>query len=158
MSIIIIIVGVLFTLFYVAHQIGSTGFFTSKFGPLEMFLLYGSLFYWIFTCVILLLGFKNPSRDLDTFGGLIFVTITFAWLLIIFPFEFSHVADVLPDSLKFLLQWISDNVARVLLVIGFIIHLALAIYSLKIRLMVLKERAARAERSDDDEGDINITE
>lgn len=158
LSIVISMVGTLLVLFYIAHQTGSTGFFTAEFGPLEMFLLYGSLFYWILTCVFLLLGLKHPSRALDTYGGLIFVTITFAWLLIVFPFEFAHVADVLPDSLRFLLQWISNNIARVLMVFGFLLHLFFSIYALKIRMMVLKARASRAEKSELTEDEITRSE
>ena len=158
MSIIIDVVGVLLVLFFIAHQMGSTGFFTEKFGPLEMFLLYGSLFYWIFTCAILLLGFKNPSRDLDSFGGLIFVTITYAWLLLVFPFEFAYVADVLPVSLRFLLQWISNNIGRVLMMLGFLLHLFLSFYAAKIRLMVLKARASRSAETDIIEDDLTNSE
>ncbi len=158
MSIVIDVVGVLLVLFFIAHQMSSTGFFTEKFGPLEMFLLYGSLFYWIFTCAILLLGFKNPSRDLDSFGGLIFVTITFAWLLAVFPFEFAHVADALPASLRFLLQWISNNIARGLMVLGFILHLVLSIYAAKIRMMVLKARASRSVETDITEDNMTKSE
>jgi hypothetical protein len=158
MSIVIDVVGVLLVLFFIAHQVWSTGFFTEKFSLLEMFLLYGSIFYWIFTCAILLLGFKNPSRDLDSFGGLIFVTVTFAWLLIVFPFEFAHVADVLPDFLRFLIQWISNEIARVLMVIGFLFHLFLSFYAAKIRLMVLKARASRTDKLELTEDEITKTE
>jgi hypothetical protein len=86
------------------------------------------------------------------------VTITFAWLLIVFPFDFVHVADVLPDSLRFLLQWISNNVARVLMLIGFVLHLFLSIYSAKIRIMVLKARASRSAEKDITEDDMTKSE
>ena len=55
MSIAIIVVCTLMLLYFVAHQIGSTGFFTATFGMFEMVMLYGPLIYWIFTCVVLLL-------------------------------------------------------------------------------------------------------
>jgi hypothetical protein len=133
----------LFIWLYSAHQTSSSGFFTEKFGIFEMILLYGSLIYWIITCTFLLLRLKNPSRNLDSFGGLIFATLGFIWLFIVFPFDFDHFADVLPDGIKFLVNWISDIVARVILALGFVSHLFLANYAGRLRVVVLKERARR---------------
>jgi hypothetical protein len=39
-------------------------------------------------------------------------------LLIIFPFDFQYLADVLPESLRFLLEWVSDDIARGVMVLG----------------------------------------
>jgi hypothetical protein len=48
-GIVIVVVSFLLIVIFVAHQAGSTGFFTSKFGILEMIMLYGSQFAWIIT-------------------------------------------------------------------------------------------------------------
>jgi len=130
---------VLITLYYVAHQMLSTGFFTSALGPIEIVFLYGILIYWITASVLLLIGQKNISRDLDSFGGLIFSTIGYAWFLIIFPFDFVHFADVLPDFFRILLQWISNDIGRVILVLLFLFHLVSAIYSFILRVLVRQE-------------------
>lgn len=142
-SIFIIMIFPLIMFYFVAHQTLSTGFFTVTFGMLEMVLLYGTLIYWIFTCTVLLLELKGLSRDIDSFGGLFFAAVGFAWLFVIFPFDFAYFADMLPNSLKFLVQWISNDIARVLLVIGFIVHLLLAAISVIQRVMVRKELARR---------------
>ncbi|MFX1250106.1 MAG: hypothetical protein ACFFCZ_00650 [Promethearchaeota archaeon] len=142
-SVVIIVVCVLIGLYFVAHQIWSTGFFTATFGFLEMLLLYGTLIYWIVTSSLILLGQKNPSRDLDSFGGLFFATFSIAWLFFVFPFEFAYFADVLPVFLRFLLQWISNDIARVLLVLLFIVHLVFAVISLILRVMFYKARARK---------------
>ncbi len=106
-----------------------------------MILIYGSLGYWIVTCVFLLIGLKNPSRDLDSYFGLFFVAVSFAWFSVVFPFDFSHFAEAAPDSLKFLVKWSSnDIIGRILLILGSIIHLLLGRYALIIRLKVLKAR------------------
>ncbi len=116
-------------MFFVAHQTASTGFYTSRFGALEMFMLYGFWAFWITTSGLEgVLGLRLLSRIVDTFGGAVFATIGLAWLLIIFPFEFSHFADMLPESLRFLVQWISNDVARVILVLGIILHAGASIY------------------------------
>ncbi|MFX0136823.1 MAG: hypothetical protein ACFFDN_24510 [Candidatus Hodarchaeota archaeon] len=133
----------LIAMYFAAHQMFSTGFFTATFGVLGMVFLYGTLFYWIFTCAVLLLELKDLSRDVDSFGGLIFAAIGCAWLSIVFPFDFTYFAYVLPEGLRFLAQWISDGIARVGLVLAFIIHLVLAIIAGIQRVMVRKELAHR---------------
>jgi hypothetical protein len=140
LSIAIVVVGVLMGLFFGAHQTRSTGFFTAAFGTLEMLLLYGTLLYWIATSALIIVGQKNLSRDLD-FGGLFFAAVAVAWLLVVFPFDFAHVADTLPDSLRFLVQWISTDIARVLMVLSFIVYLVLAVFSAILRVSVYSARA-----------------
>ena len=139
-SIFLIVVNGLFGLYLIVHQTVSTGFFTSKFNTFEMILLYGFFIYWIITSVLILIGQKHPSRDLDSYGGLFFATFAIVWLIVIFPFEFTYFADVLPDFLRFLVQWISNEIALVLLILLFIVHLILAVYSLILRLYVRKAR------------------
>jgi len=140
LSIAIVVAGVLMGLFFVAHQARSTGFFTGRFGALEMLLLYGTLLFWVVTSALIIVGQKNLSRDLDL-GGLFFAAVAVAWLLVVFPFDFARFADVLPDSLRFLVQWISNDIARVLMVLSFIVHLSLAIFSAVLRVSVYRARA-----------------
>ncbi|MFX0051007.1 MAG: hypothetical protein ACFE8U_06890, partial [Candidatus Hermodarchaeota archaeon] len=73
-SIFLIVVNGLLGLYFIAHQIESTGFFTPRFGTLEMVMLYGIMIYWITTSVLILIGQKHPSRNLDTYGGLLFAS------------------------------------------------------------------------------------
>jgi len=109
---------VLMVLYLAAHQIWSTGFFTAKFATIEMTMLYGSWIAWIITSGLEgILGQRLLSRLFDTFGGIIFIAVATAWLLVVFPFEFAYFGDVLPRSLRFLVQWISNDIARVVMVL-----------------------------------------
>ena len=127
---VIVLFSVLLIGIFVAHQTGSTGFFTSKFGTLEMLLLYGSLVAWIITGSLDgIFGQRLLSRLFDVFGGIIFITISLAWLFVIFPFEFAYFADVLPVSLRFLIQWISNDIARGVMMLGTIVLAVAAAYS-----------------------------
>ena len=126
-SIFLLVANGLFGLYFIVHQTGSAGFFTPKFSTFEIIMLYGIVIYWITTSVLILIGQKHPSRDLDTYGGLFFATFAIVWLIVIFPFEFTYLADVLPDFLRFLVQWISNDIARVLLAILIIVTLGAAI-------------------------------
>jgi len=83
---------------------------------------------------------KNLSRDFDI-PGLIFATVGIAWLFVVFPFDFAYFADVLPDFLRFLVLWISNDIARLLMVLGFIVHLIFAFFSAILRVFVRKARA-----------------
>ncbi|UCD96463.1 MAG: hypothetical protein JSV35_08260 [Candidatus Bathyarchaeota archaeon] len=124
------LVGVFLGLYFMLHQVWSTGFFTARFGMLEMFLLYGSLIAWLITSGLEgIFGQRLLSRLFDVFGGILFIAISFIWLLAIFPFEFIHFADVLPDFLRFLVQWMSNDIARGLMVIGIFVLAIAAIYS-----------------------------
>jgi hypothetical protein len=129
-GIIIVIFSAWMIIFFRLHQIHGTGFFTIKYGTLEMLLLNGFWIFWITTASLeAILNQRFLSRIVDTFGGIFFATISIALLFIIFPFEFTHLADVLPGFLRFVLQWISNDIARVIMVILMILHLAAAIYS-----------------------------
>jgi hypothetical protein len=123
------IFSILMLLYFVAHQTGSTGFYTSKFDVVEMVMLYG---FWVFMITTSglegVLGLRLLSRIFDTFGGGIFSTIGLAWLLVIFPFEFAHFSDVLPESFRFLLQWISNDLARLIMALGVILLAGALIY------------------------------
>ena len=140
-----VVVFTLIVLYLIAHQLWSTGFFTAKFGTFEMLLLYGSLIEWIVVAALEVFGRKNLSRDIDAFGGIIFVTIGGAWLFVVFPFEFAYFADVLPDFLRFLVQWISNDIARVVIVLWIIVNLVAAVYYGILRVLVRKELSKREE-------------
>ena len=125
----LVVINILMILYFTAHQMRSTGFFTTKFDALEMFFLYGYSVFWIISAGLEgVLGRRLLSRLFDVFGGVIFAGICITWLLVAFPFKFTYFADILPNSLKFLLQWISDDIARIIMVLGIIVHLGAAIY------------------------------
>ncbi len=105
-------------LYLAAHQIWSTGFFTSTLGTAEMIMLYDSWIAWIITSGLEgILGQRLLSRLFDTFGGIIFIALATARLIVVFPFDFTYFAVMLPDFLRFLVQWISNDIARILMVV-----------------------------------------
>ena len=117
-------------LYLAAHQLGSTGFFTAKFGTIEMILLYGSWIAWIITSGLEgIFGQRLLSRLFDTFGGIIFIAVATAWLLVVFPFDFAYFANVLPDFLRFLVHWIANDIARIVMVLYTIAMGIAAVYA-----------------------------
>jgi hypothetical protein len=125
----IVVASVLMVLYFIAHQNRSTGFFTEAFGTPEMLMLYGVLTLGIISAGLEgVFGQRLYSRIFDAFGGLILAAFCTVWLLVVFPFEFAYFADVLPESLRFLVGWISNDVARVLMVLAIIVYLGAAVY------------------------------
>ncbi|MFA5363583.1 MAG: hypothetical protein WC325_00175 [Candidatus Bathyarchaeia archaeon] len=117
-------------LYFVAHQVWSTGFFTSAFGTVEMIMLYGYLVAWMITSALDgIFGQRLLSRIFDAFGGVLFMAISLVWLLAVFPFDFAYFANVLPVSIRFVVQLISNDIARVIMVIGTIAFLVASVYS-----------------------------
>lgn len=105
-----------------------------------MLFLYGSLNEWIIVDVSETLGRKNLSRDIDAFGGIIFAFIGVLWFFVVFHFEFTFYSNILLESIRFLLQWISNDVARLLLVLWIIFNAAVAVYYGILRILVRKGR------------------
>lgn len=129
-GILIVIFGILMIIFFVTHQIQLTGFFTIKFGIFEMLFFYGFWIFWITTATLeAIFSQRFLSRIVDTFGGLIFAIISLSLLLFLFPFDFTYLADAMPGILRFLVQWISNDIAKAIIMILIILHLAAAIYS-----------------------------
>ena len=125
----IVVFSLLMVSYFALHQIRSTGFFTETFGTIEMLLLYGLLLLGIISASLeSVFSRRLLSRLFDVFGGLILAAVFTAWLLVVFPFEFANFADVLPDSLRFLVQWISNDVARVIMVLAIMVYVGAEIY------------------------------
>lgn len=107
-----------------------SGFFTRKLTTLELFLLFGYWIAWIITATLdSLLNQRLLSRMFDSFGGIIFMALSSLYFCILFPFDFSHFASVLPSSLQFTVSWISNNLARVVLGLAGVAMLGAAIFS-----------------------------
>jgi hypothetical protein len=109
---------VLAALYFYAHQAWSTGFFLPSFGPAESFFLYGSILAGTTGPLSrLVTGRRNISRLPELAASALWVAGS-AWLLAVFPFNFAHLTDVLPDFLRFLLSWITNDIAWVLFLLG----------------------------------------
>ena len=107
--------------FFVYHQVANTGFFTAKFGALEMFCLYGPMLLSLVAPVVRAVsGRRNPARPFDI-ATYLFLAIAAIWFLIAFPFNFAHLADALPGALQFVLAWITNDIGRIFLILQVII-------------------------------------
>jgi hypothetical protein len=107
--------------FFAYHQVAHTGFFTAKFGALEMFCLYGPILVSVAAPVVRAVsGRRNPARPFDV-ATYVFLAMAALWFLMVFPFNFSHLADALPGALHFVLAWITNEIGKVVLILQVII-------------------------------------
>lgn len=118
-----------FLLFLVANQTEQTGFFTSAFGPVEMLAFYGSILYGYLPPILrILLRRRNKVRPFEVIGSGILIIAT-SYLLAIFPFEFAHLPALLPQWLHFIIDWVTNDVARVLLVLAIVVSALVSVWT-----------------------------
>jgi hypothetical protein len=112
--------------FFAAHQLTNTGFFTEQFGPAEMLCLYGPI---LLTCAApfmrALTGRRNPGRPLEAVAS-VCAALAALWLLHVFPFDFTHFADVFPAPMQFMFAWVSDGIGKLMLALQVMIGLIAA--------------------------------
>jgi hypothetical protein len=90
------------------------------FGGFGAFLLYGSIFLGVAGPIARsVTGSRNSARIPEIFAS-VFWIISSIWLLVSFPFNFAHFGDVIPEFLRFIVSWITNDIAWVLLAIGMI--------------------------------------
>lgn len=107
--------------FFAWHQLTSTGFYTAQFGPLEMLALYGPILVSFAAPIVRAVsGRHNPARPFQAATNLS-LALGSLWLAILFPFDFTHLADILPGALRFVLSWINDDIARFVLILQVLI-------------------------------------
>jgi hypothetical protein len=111
----------LIALFFYAHQTEATGFFTSSFGATEVLLLYGAIIIGVAGPMArFLTGRRNKSRHPELIASVFWIVASAWFLMVVFPFDFAHFADVVSDFLASLISWITNDIARVLIAIGMV--------------------------------------
>lgn len=113
--------------FFLAHQLGNTGFFTAEFGIREMLALYGPMVLTLAAPITrAATGSRNLGRPMEAVANAA-LAIGSLWLFFVFPFDFSHLADVLPAAIQFPFRWITDGIARIVLALQVLIGTLTAI-------------------------------
>jgi hypothetical protein len=66
----------------------------------------------------------------------------------VFPFDFTHLADVLPAEVQFLLTWMSDGIGKFLLLLQVAVGVLAALFTLVTYAMVAVTRNSRRSKPD----------
>ena len=147
----VIVIG-LIALFFYAHQIEATGFFASSFGEPEALLLYGAILIGVAGPLARsLTGKRNKSRPPELIASAFWIVASGWFLMVVFPFNFAQFADIVPDFLAFLVSWITNDIARVLLVIGMlggIVSFGIkTVLYIKVKAFLLREQSGNGSRT-----------
>ncbi|HUI87352.1 MAG TPA: hypothetical protein VLX61_01380 [Anaerolineales bacterium] len=120
-ELLVVVAMVLLFSFFADHQLTHTGFLSTKFGVVEMFCLYGPIpVSLVAPLVKVFTGRRNPARPFEAATNLSLAIGSF-WLRIVFPFNFAHLADVLPGALRFAISWITNDIGKILLMLPVIV-------------------------------------
>ncbi len=110
----------LLLLFFTIHQRRNTGFFTDKFGPVEMVALYFPIILSMAAPILRAAqGRVEPARLVEAISD-VCLALGAIWLRNTFPFNFTHLADLFPTTVHFVLAWMNDGVGRLILLLQII--------------------------------------
>lgn len=111
---------VIVLLFIAIHQTRPTGFFTDEFGSGDSVLMYVMVLVGIVPALVRFLkGSRNAARPPDALSLAVFF-VGGLYFLITWPFDFAYFAAPLPHSLEFLLDWVTDDIGKLLTGIGIV--------------------------------------
>ncbi|MFN8450132.1 MAG: hypothetical protein U0521_16500 [Anaerolineae bacterium] len=103
--------------FFAFHQQVNSGFFTEKFGSLDAFWFFGPMIAGLIApAVRVWTGNRNPARPFEIITSL-FLAFGALYLLSAFPFSFAHLADTLPQGIRFILAWFSDDIGKIVIIL-----------------------------------------
>jgi hypothetical protein len=130
-------------IYFIALQVEGTGFFAPSFSAFDMALFYGALFYGLVPSLTrAATGRRNLARPLDVAGSVLFI-ISGSYFLTHWAFDFSHFADILPQSLQFVLSWVTNEIAQGMILLGLAIALVLTAWTSAQYYFVRQELQAR---------------
>lgn len=107
--------------FFLRHQLANTGFFTARFGTVEMLCLYVPIVVGMIPPLIRAQTGNRHAARLWMAASSLLTAVTALWLLTTFPFNFAHFADFLPGFVQWMFFWLNDALARIPLVIEVIV-------------------------------------
>ncbi len=139
-----VFVSIVVIIYFYGHYSGNTGFFTSSFTSADAVLFFGASILGLLPQLTRsLIGRRNPTRLLEVATEAIFVVVA-VWFLATFPFDMSHLADLLPNGWHFLLTWIGADLVKALLVIGVVAMVFVIPYTLLLYRAVKRKLGSQA--------------
>jgi hypothetical protein len=81
-------------------------------------------------------GHRNTARPLEVLMNL-FLASAALWLLVVFPFDFSHFAEAFPAAIRFMFAWVNNDIGKIVLILQIIIGSIVAFATATTYLVVL---------------------
>jgi hypothetical protein len=118
-----VIIALAVALYFTALYNLNTGFFTDQFTAFDAVLFFGIAYLGVIPGLAkVILHSKNAGRPLEAVMQ-VFILAAALLFLSSFPFDFAHLADALPASLQPIISWITNDIARMLLVLMALVSL-----------------------------------
>ncbi len=115
-----VVIAAIVFLFPYENQLRGVKFFTNGFAPTEQLVFYGPKFNgMVMSLTRAILGRRNAVWPSDSPNAL-FLAFSASWLLIVFPFEFPHFADMFPAAIQFIFGRLTNDIGRFLFSLAFI--------------------------------------
>lgn len=129
--------------FFAYHQFSGTGFMTAGFGPIESVALYGPILVSLAAPVVRALnGSRNSGRPFEIATHLSLMMGSF-WLVRIFPFDFSHLGDVMPTVVRLFFSWMTNDIGRLILILQVLLSPLSAVATALIYFSVRRRESAK---------------
>jgi uncharacterized integral membrane protein len=130
-------------LIFINIQVQDYGFFTGDFGLPEQIIFYGSLLYGVIPSFVrAATGRRNLGRFVDLFGSIFFI-LAATYLLITFPFDFTHLLDFLPSSVRPEFSWFNNDLFRLLFELAIVVSVISLVYNAILYISVRRELMSR---------------
>jgi len=121
LGLVLVVLMLLLALFFELHQFRGTGFFTADFGATEMVALYVPIYLGLIAPIVrAVTGRRNPARLWEALANVALAAGSY-WLWTVFPFDFTHLGDVLPGVLRLPFAWFTDVFARIILLVQIVV-------------------------------------
>ncbi len=131
-----IVAVVILIIYFVNSQASNSGFFTDGFGSLEAFFFYGVAIVGLFPPALrLILRRRNAVRPVEIVNS-IFIIVAIIYLLNVFPFDFAHLASPLPSFIQTAVSWLTNDLVRLLMILGVVLTVFITTWTLLIYLAV----------------------
>lgn len=109
--------------FFLYLQLSDSGFFTEAFKWPEMLALYVPILLSMAAPIErFIVGRRDSGILLEAIADYA-LGIGSLILWIVFPFDFSHLAEALPANMQFLLGWINNTIGKIILLLQVVIGL-----------------------------------
>ncbi|MGD9962579.1 MAG: hypothetical protein AB7S97_01570 [Thermoplasmata archaeon] len=147
-----IVVSVVMIAFVAIHQTRPTGFFTGDSGGVAAAVIYALLvFGMVAPALRLFLGRRNVVRPFEAANLGVFVAGGL-YLLAAFPFDITRLAQPLPYYMEFLLDWVPESLAKLVLGLAAVVSAFVCPYTFLMYLRVKEALSAKAPEAAPENG------
>lgn len=128
-EIVAIFISGLIAAFFAYHLTRNTGFMTASFGRAGTVLLFGSIALSVIASGSrAVVGRRDDTRPFELVSN-VYWSVASIWFLVVFPFNFAHLADPLPLSVRFVISWITNSIGWIIILLATIGGIACSINS-----------------------------